>query len=79
MTQGGKRKLWAANKPAINPSQSDAAEKVAIGVYYMMCGCARGQVRDIQVNTDTKSIGIVFSDPVPVDSSDFGYVPDKAK
>jgi iron(III) transport system substrate-binding protein len=72
-------KRWAANKPAMNESQSDATEKVSLGVFPIGCGLARGQVKDIQVNAGSKSLGIVFPDPVPIDSSDLIYVPDKAK
>ena len=72
-------KRLAANKPIINASQSDATEKVNSGQNYLMCGTPRGQVKDIQMNTKTKSIGIVYPEPVPVGVGDIIYVPDKAK
>jgi ABC-type Fe3+ transport system substrate-binding protein len=72
-------KRWAANKPVLNSSQSDATQKVNAGVHYMMCGIARGQVKDVQVYTGSKSLGIVYPEPVPIGAGDLIYVPDKAK
>ena len=72
-------KRWAANKPAFEASQSTATEKLAVGSYAMICGLARRQVEDILVNTDSKSIGIVFPEPVPVGSGEFNFVPVSAK
>ena len=72
-------KRLAANKPVFNASQSDATEKVNSGSHPMMCGIARGQVKDIQLNTGTKALGIVYPEPVLVGVGDLIYVPDKAK
>ncbi len=72
-------KRLAANSPILSSSQTDATEKVNAGIYYMMCGIPRGQVKDIQVSTGSKSLGIVYPEPVPVGGGDIIYVPDKAK
>ncbi len=72
-------KRGAENKPIMNASLSDGAEKVNTGAYYMLCGMARGQVKDIQTNSGSKSIGIVYPEPVPARVGDIIYVPDKAR
>jgi ABC-type Fe3+ transport system substrate-binding protein len=72
-------KRWAATKPVLNASLSDGAEKVNMGSYAMLCGMARGQVQDIQINAGSKSIGIVYPEPVPTKIGDLIYVPVKAK
>lgn len=70
---------WALNKPAFEASQSTATEKLTSGAYYMICGLARRQVEDIRVNAGSKSVGIVFPEPVPVGSGEFNFVPAAAK
>jgi len=72
-------KRLAANKPALEDSQTTATEKVNTGTYHMLCGIPRSQVKDIQINTGTKSLGIVYPEPVPVGVGELIYVPDKAK
>ena len=72
-------KRWAANKLGIESSRSTAAEKLTIGSYAMICGLPRRQVLDIQVNTKSKSVGLVYPEPIPVSTGDFIYVPDKSK
>jgi iron(III) transport system substrate-binding protein len=72
-------KRWAANKPAVEASRSTAAEKLAAGSYQMICGMPRRQVRDLQVNAGSKSIGIVYPEPIPISFGDVIFVPKKAK
>ncbi|MDP2643515.1 MAG: extracellular solute-binding protein [Desulfobacterales bacterium] len=72
-------KRWAANKPAIEHSQSTVTSKLTAGAYHFVCGLPRVQIKDLQVYGDAKSLGIVFPEPVPVGNGDFIYVPDKAK
>jgi iron(III) transport system substrate-binding protein len=72
-------KRWAANKPAMEPSRSTGAQKLASGAYSMICGMPRRQVKDLQVYGGSKSIGIVYPEPVPVGIGDLIYVTEKAK
>lgn len=72
-------KRWGAAKPAMEASRTTGTEKLTLGSYAMICGMARGTVKDIQVFGGSKSLGIVFPEPVPVASGEFCYVPDKAK
>lgn len=72
-------KRWAANKPAMEPSRSTGAQKLAAGAYSMICGMPRRQVKDLQVYGGSKSIGIVYPEPVPVGIGDLIYVTAKAK
>ncbi len=72
-------KRWAANKPALEASQSIGTEKLTLGSYSMICGMARRQVEDIRVNSGSKAIGIVFPEPVPVGTGEFNFVPVSAK
>jgi iron(III) transport system substrate-binding protein len=72
-------KRWAANKPAMEPSRSTGAQKLASGAYHMICGMPRRQVKDLQVYGGDKSIGIVYPEPVPVGIGDLIYVTQKAK
>jgi ABC-type Fe3+ transport system substrate-binding protein len=70
---------WAANKPAMEPSRSTGAQKLASGAYYMICGMARNQLKDLQVYGEVKSLGIVFPEPVPIGIGDLVFVTQKAK
>jgi ABC-type Fe3+ transport system substrate-binding protein len=70
---------WAANKPAMEPSRSTGAQKLASGAYHMICGLPRRQVKDLQVYGGVKSIGIVYPEPVPVGIGDLVFVTQKAK
>jgi iron(III) transport system substrate-binding protein len=72
-------KRWAANKPAMEPSRSTGAQKLASGAYYLICGMPRRQAKDLQVYGGVKSIGIVFPEPVPVGVGDLIFVTQKAK
>jgi len=72
-------KRWAANKPAMEPSRSTGAQKLASGAYHMMCGMPRRQAKDLQVYGGVKSIGIVYPEPVPVGVGDLIFVTEKAK
>ncbi len=72
-------KRWAAVKPAMESSRITAAEKLTMGSYYMICGLPRRYVEDIRVNSESKAIGMVFPDPVPVGIGDPIYVPLAAK
>lgn len=70
---------WAANKPAMEPSRSTGAQKLASGAYYLICGMPRRQAKDLQVYGGVKSIGIVFPEPIPVGVGDLIFVTAKAK
>jgi len=70
---------WAANKPAMEPSRSTAAQKLEAGAYHIMCGMPRAQAKDLQVFGGSKNIGIVFPEPIPVGIGDLIYVTQKAK
>jgi ABC-type Fe3+ transport system substrate-binding protein len=72
-------KRWAANKPAMEPSRSTGAQKLASGAYHLICGMPRRQAKDLQVYGGVKSIGIVFPEPVPVGVGDLIFVTAKAK
>ncbi len=72
-------KRWAANKPAMEPSRSTGAQKLASGAYHLICGMPRRQVKDLQVYGGNKSIGIVYPEPVPVGIGDLIFVTQKAK
>lgn len=70
---------WAANKPAMEPSRSTGAQKLASGAYHLICGMPRKQVKDLQVYGGVKTIGIVYPEPIPVGVGDLIFVPAKAK
>jgi ABC-type Fe3+ transport system substrate-binding protein len=72
-------KRWAANKPAMEPSRSTGAQKLASGAYSLICGMPRRQAKDLQVYGGVKSIGIVFPEPIPVGVGDLIFVTAKAK
>lgn len=72
-------KRWAANKPAMEPSRSTGAQKLASGAYHMICGMPRRQAKDLQVYGGSKTIGIVYPEPIPVGIGDLIYVTQKAE
>ncbi|MDP2644740.1 MAG: extracellular solute-binding protein [Desulfobacterales bacterium] len=69
----------AAIKPIVESSRTSAAAKLTSGAYHLICGAPRAQTRALQVFAGSKSIGIVFPEPVPIGIGDFIFVPDKAK
>lgn len=72
-------KRWAANKPSVEPSRSTGAQKLAVGAYHLICGMARRQIKDLQVNAGVKTLGIVFPEPIPVGIGDLIFVAEKGK
>ncbi|MDP2644943.1 MAG: extracellular solute-binding protein [Desulfobacterales bacterium] len=70
---------WMAVKPSVESSRSTGATKLMAGAYHFMCGTERSQVKDLQVYSEAKNIGIVFPEPVPVGVGDLIFVADKAK
>ncbi|MDP2645689.1 MAG: hypothetical protein Q8P24_12185 [Desulfobacterales bacterium] len=72
-------KRWAANKPSMEFSRSRSATKLTAGAYHMICGMARNPIERLQVYTDSKTVGIVYPEPVPVGIGTIIFVPDKAE
>ncbi len=72
-------KRWADTKPTLEADRSMAATKLMSGANHLMCGIPRAQVKDLQVYAGSKTIGIVYPEPIPVGMGDLIYVPDKAK
>ncbi|MDP2643758.1 MAG: extracellular solute-binding protein [Desulfobacterales bacterium] len=70
---------WAANNPSIESSRSTAASKLMAGAYHIICGMQRSSIKELQVYAESKNLGIVFPEPVPIGFGDIIYVPDKAK
>ncbi|MDP2643381.1 MAG: extracellular solute-binding protein [Desulfobacterales bacterium] len=70
---------WAANKPVIEGSRSTSANKLNAGAYAMICGVFRSHIEELKVFAGSKSVGIVFPEPVPMAVGDMIFVPEKAK
>ncbi|MDP2645829.1 MAG: hypothetical protein Q8P24_12890, partial [Desulfobacterales bacterium] len=47
--------------------------------YHIVCGMPRNQVKKVQVYGESKSLGIVFPEPVPVGAGELIYVPEKSE
>ncbi|MDP2647589.1 MAG: extracellular solute-binding protein [Desulfobacterales bacterium] len=68
-------KRWIANKPSVESSRSTAASKLAAGAFHIFCGVARTNVKRLQEFGESKTIGVVYPEPVPVGNTDLIYVP----